>query len=70
MCCGYGSKGTAVIVGYDCVIIPGAEKVTASPMTPAPNAICGGKSVGLVTGTKANKINKTVCSKFPPNIIH
>ena len=63
MCCGYGSKATAAIVGYDCVIIPGASKVTASPMVAVPNAICG-KSIGLVTGTKANKINKTVCSEL------
>ena len=63
MCCGYGTDGKGSKVGYDCVIIPGASKVTASPMVAVPNAICG-KNIGLVTGVAANKINKTVCSEL------
>lgn len=56
-CCGYGMDGKASKIGYDCVIIPGASKVT---MKLAPSAICG-KSVGLVTAT--GTASKTICSK-------
>ncbi len=48
-------------MGFDCVVIPGAVKMT-TPFASVPNQICGGKSVGLVTA--AGKTGKTICSKF------
>ena len=65
MCCAYGTKGTKTDVGYDCVVIPGASKVTAPVNQITPNAICG-RSNGLVTAK--GKINKTVCSKFAQSL--
>jgi hypothetical protein len=59
-CCGYGAAGAGTM-GFDCVVIPGAVKMT-TPFTSVPNQICGGKSVGLVT--TAGMIGKTICSKF------
>ena len=59
MCCGYGSNGMGTN-GFDCVMIPGAEKSVAPSTALAFNAFCG-KSAGLVTvkGMTA----KTICCK-------
>ena len=57
-CCGYGTKGDATD-GYDCIMIPGAQKVTAKD---SPVSQCGG---GDGLGTKAEMGNKTVCCKNP-----
>jgi len=46
-------------MGYDCVMIPGASKITANN-NPAPNSICG-QGAGLVTAT--GMTSTTVCSK-------
>lgn len=51
-------KSTAV---YDCIKIPGAEKMTASPIALLAEEQCGGAK-GLVTA--ADGTGKTVCSKY------
>jgi hypothetical protein len=48
-------------VGYDCLVVPGAQKVTASAKV-IPNSFCGGKLAVTNSGTA----HKTVCSKCPP----
>jgi hypothetical protein len=60
ICCGYGAGGVD-LNGYDCVMIPGASKVTNAIYTPAPNSICGNKKglVKVVSGAST-----TLCSKF------
>ena len=58
-CCGYGSKGTNAM-GFDCLIIPGAQKTTAIGVFPSPNYICGsGKGLVNVAGGAST----TICSK-------
>ena len=58
LCCGYGSLGMST-KGYDCVIIPGAQKA-ASPSTLIKNqAFCGAYLVAA-----AGSIGATICSKF------
>ena len=51
-------------MGYDCVMIPGASKLAAGIITPAPNSICG-NSKGLVVKA-TGMISTTVCSKYYP----
>ena len=46
---------------YDCIKIPGAEKMTASPIALLAEEQCGGAK-GLVTAADGN--GKTVCSKY------
>jgi hypothetical protein len=63
-CCGYGSTGKKTS-GYDCVIIPGAAKMTAPyTMILGNQAFCG--AAGLLTSnSKTSKTGgKTVCSKW------
>eukprot|EP00096_Caligus_rogercresseyi_P007893 TRINITY_DN26032_c0_g1_i1.p1 TRINITY_DN26032_c0_g1~~TRINITY_DN26032_c0_g1_i1.p1 ORF type:complete len:403 (+),score=38.83 TRINITY_DN26032_c0_g1_i1:23-1210(+) len=60
VCCGYGEDGKKTS-GYDCVIIPGAEKKTGKVVNS--NAICG-RSVGLVDMTMGAAA--TVCSRSMP----
>ena len=48
-------------MGYDCVMIPGASKVTGGVFTPAPNSICG-NGAGLVK--VAAGVSTTLCSKY------
>ena len=59
MCCGYGSAGVGTM-GYDCIVIPGAAKMT----TPFPilksQAFCGQGGLGTAFGGTT----KTVCSKY------
>ena len=63
-CCGhYGSKGTATLGGYDCVLLPGAMTKSSAIKYPA---MCGGVG-GLVTATST--IAKTLCSKYHFNQI-
>jgi hypothetical protein len=59
MCCGYGTAGTGTN-GYDCLIIPGAEKPTANAEL-TPDMFCG-RSMGLVTLTSGTPA-ATICSK-------
>jgi len=60
-CCNYGTAGVGTM-GYDCVIIPGAAKVT-SPYTLIKNqAFCG----GLLVKTHANAVAVTICSSQTP----
>ena len=63
MCCGYGTDGKGIAVGYDCVVIPGASKATLPVQVPVANAYCG-KSAGLVSAKGAATKNKTICSKL------
>ena len=56
-CCNYGKAGVGVM-GYDCVIIPGAAKKTANTILPN-QAFCGAFLVTIHTGAAG----KTVCSK-------
>ena len=50
-------------MGYDCVIIPGAAKVTSPFPLIANQAFCGGAGL-LYTDTVTSKTGgKTVCSK-------
>ena len=51
-------KSTAV---YDCIKIPGAEKMTASPIALLAEEQCGGAK-GLVIA--ADGASSTVCSKY------
>ncbi|XP_071749656.1 uncharacterized protein [Lepeophtheirus salmonis] len=60
VCCGYGEDGMKTS-GYDCVIIPGAEKKTGKLANS--NAFCG-RSKGLVDMTMGDA--KTVCSRALP----
>ena len=48
-------------MGYDCVMIPGASKITVD-LNPAPNSLCGNNK-GLVTAA-AGTTSTTVCSKL------
>ena len=57
-CCGYGTDGMKT-GGYDCLMIPGAEKATGTPVAPTN---CGGKK-GLVTAA-AGTTAATICCKF------
>ena len=57
-CCAYGTTGKAT-KGYDCVIIPGAAKVTGALLKN--QAICG--KAGLVTKTTVMAGGTTICSK-------
>ncbi len=64
MCCGYGADGMGT-KGYDCLVIPGAAKMT-TPFALLPyNAFCG--QGGLITAAAAANVEatggKTVCSK-------
>jgi len=64
-CCGYGTDGMKIAEatgGYDCVMIPGAEKTTAIG-NPAPASLCGANG-GLVTASGLT--SKTVCSTQQP----
>merc|ERR1711971_919022 len=68
MCCNYGTAGLAIaIVGYDCLMIPGASKPADGK--PAPPKICG-TEIGLVSAAQAaidiagNQV--TICSKSRP----
>ena len=58
-CCGYGTDGKKSTGGYDCLMIPGAEKATG---TPVPPTNCGGMK-GLVT-VAAGMTSTTICCKF------
>jgi hypothetical protein len=61
-CCGYGSNGLKT-QGYDCVIIPGAAKVT-SPFTLIGNqAFCGAAGLLYTDSVTSKTGGKTVCSK-------
>ena len=63
MCCGYGKSGKGTM-GYDCVIIPGAAKMTSPYTNLANQAFCGQR---LVTANSATS-SKTICCKFLDNI--
>ena len=59
-CCGYGTDGKGT-KGFDCIIIPGAAKMTSPFVLLASQAFCG--QGGL--GTKADRsVLVTVCSKY------
>ncbi len=58
-CCGYGTKGVAT-KGYDCVIIPGAAKVTGALLKN--QAICGKAGLVTMSGVLAGG-GTTLCSK-------
>ena len=58
-CCGYGGNGLATS-GFDCVIIPGAEKMTAPAAMIAGDAFCGRNGLATIN----NMASKTVCSKL------
>ncbi|XP_059097431.1 uncharacterized protein LOC131891786 [Tigriopus californicus] len=62
MCCGYGMDGQGV-KGYDCVMIPGAEKMTDPRDILQANSFCG-RSKGLVT--MEGTVPATVCSSQQP----
>jgi len=64
-CCAYGKSGKGSTSGYDCVIIPGAMKIT-SPNLPVNNqAFCG--AGGLAYSTATSKTGgKTVCTTQTP----
>lgn len=59
LCCSYGVDGMKT-EGYDCIMIPGAAKNTASSKA-SPATICGSGG-GLVSATGV--VGKTVCSKM------
>ena len=58
-CCGYGADGKKSDAGYDCLMIPGAEKATGTPVAPTN---CGGMG-GLVT-VNSGVASATICCKF------
>ncbi len=58
MCCGYGKDGMGTN-GYDCLIIPGAEKASNSEIKP--DMFCG-RSMGLVSNAMDGKPAVTICS--------
>merc|ERR1712141_695067 len=60
-CCGYGADGMKT-TGYDCIVIPGAEK-QADGAAVAATKQCG-RTKGLVTADDG--ANATVCSKSTP----
>ena len=64
-CCGYGSDGKGT-KGFDCIIIPGAAKMTEPFTALASHAFCG--QGGLGSKTDGNEL-KTVCSKYVYNEI-
>jgi hypothetical protein len=64
-CCAYGEKGAGVL-GYDCVMIPGAEKKTIANPQGNLGLTCqggGGEGLGIVPDAKAAV---TVCSSVQP----
>ena len=65
MCCNYGADGKKIIAtkgGYDCIMIPGAQKASDSALK-SPK-ICGSK-MGLITATGTT--SATVCCKLDSN---
>ena len=60
MCCGYGPDGLGT-GGFDCVVIPGAQKMTPPCTLLQANAFCG-RSQGLVTVSPG--VPRTVCCEF------
>jgi hypothetical protein len=61
-CCGYGATANAAIlgIGYDCVTIPGAEKVSnGAPLSVS--RFCG-KNNGLATA--AGNGPKSICCEY------
>jgi len=67
MCCGYGAAGLGTM-GYDCLVIPGAAKMT-TPFALLPyNAFCG--QGGLITAAAAANVEatggKTICTSQTP----
>ena len=65
VCCGYGTDGMAT-TGYDCLIIPGAEKDSNGEVKA--DQFCG-RSQGLVTHTSSGMPAVTVCSSRQPFMI-
>jgi len=63
LCCGYGTDGMKSSVGYDCVIIAGAEKATGAKLLGS--NFCG-RALASETSAAAGKDLKTVCSKATP----
>ena len=62
-CCAYGTAGVKT-VGYDCLMIPGAEKKTIANPQGNLGLTCqggGGEGLGIVPDAKAAV---TVCSKY------
>ena len=62
-CCAYGTAGVKT-VGYDCLMIPGAEKKTIANPQGNLGFSCqggGGKGLNSVVG---GQINVTICSKY------
>jgi len=63
-CCNYGADGKKISDtkgGYDCIMIPGAQKASDSALKPP--RICGSQ-MGLITATGTT--SATVCSKSYP----
>ena len=58
LCCAYGTDGKKSTGGYDCLMIPGAEKAAGTALPPTQ---CGGMG-GLVTA--AGTTGATVCCKY------
>ena len=61
-CCNYGGAG-ANSLGYDCVVIPGAAKMTTPYPLIANQAFCGGNGLAYADAS-APAGGKTVCCKF------
>ena len=62
-CCGYGPAGSKT-TGFDCVQIPGAQKMTGSTALAGGISFCG-RSQGLVSVTTGGAIvPATICSEY------
>jgi len=52
-------------LGYDCVIIPGAVKMTSPYTVLIPNqAFCGAGGLGLVDASATTTGGNTICCKY------
>ena len=51
-------------LGYDCVIIPGAAKMTTPYPLIANQAFCGAGGLGYADASANTTGGKTVCSKY------
>ena len=58
-CCNFGVDG--VMTNFDCVMIPGARKVTMTSML-GPESFCG-RTAGLASKSSAT-MGSTICSKY------
>ena len=67
-CCAYGADGLKTF-GYDCVVIPGAAKMT-TPFAMIGPAFCGAAGLLYTDSVTSKTGGKTVCSEFFKDKIH